>query len=121
MIEKTVLDWLTAALAADAGTSGDPVPVGMEVPDPVTPSYVVIEKTGSGEENRLSRATLAVQSVAPTLYEAALLNERVKTAMRELPTLTNVFRCACGSDYNFSNPETRERRYQAVFEIYYEE
>ena len=118
MIEKTVLDHLTTALA---GVGSDPgVPVGMERPSPLAPMYVVIEKTGSGEANRLLRATLAVQSVAPTLYEAAVLNERVKTAMRQLPGVSaDVFRVECDSDYNFTDPETKERRYQAVFNIFY--
>lgn len=109
MIEKTILDYLTDALT--------PIPVAMEVPTQVPDTYVIVQKTGSGENNRLSAATFAIQSVAPSLYDAALLNDRVKRLMRRLPALENVFRCDCNSDYEFSNPQTKERRYQAVFEI----
>lgn len=113
MIEKTVLDYLSESLA--------PVPVAMEVPSPMLERYIVIEKTGSGEDNGLFRATLAIQSIAPTLYEAAQINHNVKTAMRGLPEIVNIFRCECNSDYSFTNPQTKERRYQAVFDIYYKE
>lgn len=112
MIEKTVLDYLDTRLD---------VPVWMEVPTPWPSSYVLIQKTGSSGSNRLRRATFAVQSIAPSLYEAALLNERVQSVMRGLTELVNIFRCDCESDYEFSNPQTKERRYQAVYNIYYEE
>lgn len=115
MIEKRVLDYLSGAFD-DSG-----IPVAMEVPSPMVGRYIVIEKTGSGENNGLCRATLAIQSIAPTLYEAAQINNDVKAAMRGLPQLVNIFRCECNSDYNFTNPQTKERRYQAVFDIFYKE
>lgn len=118
MIEKTVLDYLSAAFSASGSDPG--VPVSMEKPSPLLPTYVVIEKTGSGRENRLRSATLAIQSVAPTLFEAASLSDDVIALMDELPRVSaNVFRVDCDSDYNFTDTETKEPRYQAVFNIYY--
>lgn len=112
MIEKTVLDYLSAAFSH--------VSVSMEKPSPLLPTYIVIEKTGSGRENRLRSATLAIQSVAPTLFEAASLSDDVIALMDELPRVSsNVFRVDCDSDYNFTDTETKEPRYQAVFNIYY--
>ena len=70
MIEKTILDHLSASLE---------VACGMEVPANAPASFVVLEKTGTSRKNRIGTAILAVQSYAPTLYEAACLNERVKT------------------------------------------
>lgn len=112
MIEKTVLDYLAGALA---------VPVVMEVPETVPASFVVIEKTGSGEENTLLSATLALQSCAPTLLEAAELNEAVKAAMGGLTALANVFRCHCQTDYNWTDVRQKRPRYQAVYNIIYKE
>lgn len=118
MIEKTVLDYLSAAFAASGSDPG--VPVGMEKPSPLAPTYIVIEKTGSGRENRLRSATLAIQSVAPTLYEAAVLSDGVIALMDALPGASaNVFRVDCDSDYNFTDTQTKEPRYQAVFNIFY--
>lgn len=99
-----------------------PVPAVLEVPEDRPARYVVLEKTGSARINRVDHATFAVQSVAPTLYEAAALNEAVKAVMNRLPYLADcVFRSALNSDYNFSDTETKERRYQAVYDITYQE
>ena len=34
-------------------------------------------------------------------------------------TVDGVYSCKLNSDYNFTNTETREYRYQAVFNLYY--
>lgn len=112
MIETTVLNYLDPLLQE---------PVLMEVPSQRPATYVLLEKTGSGVEDRLHNATFAVQSVAPTLAGAAELNERVKTAMSGMIALPNVFRCECETDYNFTDTRTKERRYQAVYHIFYME
>lgn len=109
MIEKIVLDWLTANLAG--------IPVYMEKPTEPPDSYVLVEKTGSGVENRIHSAMIAVQSYAPSKYEAATLNEEVKTAMDAIVALTSVSRCKLNSDYDYTDTDTHEYRYQAVFDL----
>ena len=111
-IEETVVAFLNERLAE---------PVSTEVPPGPPASYVVLEKTGSSEDHSLLTAMIAVQSIAPNMPAAIALNDRVKSAMRQLPTLTNVFRCHCETDHNFSDPRTKSRRYQAIFEIVYKE
>lgn len=108
MIEKIIYDYLTSALA---------VPVGLEIPAAPPVSFAVIEKTGSGEENKIFSATVAVQSYGPTLWDAASLNEEVKAAMEQLDTLPEVCRCDLNSDYNFTDTSSKKYRYQAVFDI----
>lgn len=113
MIEKTLLDYLSARLD---------VPVQMETPKDPPVSYVVLQKTGSHRENRVDTAIFAVQSIAPSLYEAALLNEAVKAAMDNMEdAVAGIFRVELNSDYNFTNTQTKERRYQAVYIITYKE
>ena len=110
MIEKIVLDYLTEAL--------DPVPVHvMEPDDSHGETFVVIQKTGSGKVNHICSATFAVQSYAPSLYEAAVLNEAVKDAMENIITLDEVTRCALNSDYPVVKESTKQPRYQAVFDL----
>lgn len=108
MIEKIILDYLKSVLD---------VPVDMEKPSPPYEETIVLEKTGSSEEDHLYNATIAIQSYAPTLYRAAVLNEAVKKAMKNLVILPEVTRCRINSDYNFTNTITKEYRYQAVFDI----
>lgn len=110
MIEKIILDYLNEALD---------VPVYMEVPADIVESYVIVEKTGSSETNHIKEATLAVQSVAPSLYKAACLNEEVKTAMDNSITLGSIARAKCNSDYNFTDTTTKSYRYQAVYDVVY--
>lgn len=113
MIEKIVLDVLNEELTE---------PVYMEAPENKPEKYVILEKTGSGRKNRIDSATFAVQSIAGTLEEAADLNEAVKSVMDELPYLTEeIFAATLNSDYNFTNTATKERRYQAVYNITYKE
>ena len=108
MIELTVLNYLTEELD---------VPVYMETPEEIPESYVLIQKTGSGRDNRIDRATFALQSIAPSLYEAAVLNESVKAAMDTMDE--GIFGADLNSDYEYTNQQTKQYRYQAVYDIYY--
>lgn len=108
MIEKTVLDYLNDELS---------VPVYMEKPADPPASYVIVIKTGSGVTNFIYRATMVIQSVAPTLYEAACLNEEVKHAMDNIISLNEITHSSLNSDYEFTNTATKERRYQAVYDL----
>ncbi len=110
MIEKTILDYLNSALS---------VPVYMERPPTKPVTYVLIEKTGSGRQNTLNSSVLAIQSVASSLFEAAALNELVKTAMDAAIQLNEITRAELISDYNYTDTETKGYRYQAVYNIYH--
>lgn len=108
MIEKIILDYLDQTLT---------VPVYMERPVNPPEKYVLIEKTGSSKRNQIFNATIAVQSYAPSLYEAAALNETVKAGMDNAVTLQDICRVSLNSDYNFTNTAMKQYRYQAVFNI----
>lgn len=108
MIEKIVRDFLSQKLT---------VPVRMEVPSDPPESFVVLEKTGSGRSNRISTATIAAQSYAKSMLDAAELNEQVKAAMDDLIDLDEVCRSQLNSDYNFTDTASKRYRYQAVYDI----
>ena len=113
MIEAIVIRFLTERLD---------VPVYAERPEKPDPSYVIVEKVGSGETNLISRATIAVQSHAQSMLAAAQMNSLVKHVMRDLADMDCISRCHINSDYNFTDETTKTYRYQAVFDItYYEE
>ncbi|MEF9970521.1 MAG: hypothetical protein RR759_08725 [Ruthenibacterium sp.] len=113
MIETIMLDFLSATL---------PVPVCMEVPEKAPPSFVLLEKTGSGHANKVNTATCAVQSYAETLLAAAELNEAVKQAMEDFTALDAVCKASLNSDYNYTDTAQKRYRYQAVYDVtYYEQ
>lgn len=112
MIEKIVCDYLNTAL--------EPVHAYMETPEAIPEKYVIIEKTGSGIQNHIKSARIAIQSISGrSLYEAAALNESVKTAMDSIIAQEDISKSELNSDYNFTNPETKEYRYQAVYDLVY--
>ena len=107
MIAKTLLDFLAEDLDID---------VYMEQPSEVT-NYVLIDQTGSIRTNHITTTTIALQSYAPSLYEAMVLNDRVKGAMERFATLNEVARVELDTDYNFTNTTTKQYRWQAVYLI----
>lgn len=108
MIEKIILDYLSSELS---------VPVYLERPEQPEKEYVLLEKTGSSVRNHIYSATLALQSIAPTLYGAASLNELVKTAMNKAVKLDEITHSKLNSDYNYTNPTSKTYRYQAVYDV----
>lgn len=117
MIEAIILNHLIAKNTS-VGTN-----VFMEVPVKDIPQkYILLEKTGSGKSNYVDRATIAVQSISQnSLAEAAALNVEAIEAMESLIENNAVYASNLNSDYNFTNTETKEYRYQAVFDVYYQE
>ena len=73
MIETIVLNYLADNLT---------VPVLMEEPEERCGEYVLIEKVGSSENDRIQSATVAVQSYAESLYRSAVLNDTVRLSAR---------------------------------------
>lgn len=114
-IEYTVLNYLNDALEDHH--------INVYLEEPVNPedTYVLIEKTGSGEENHINSATFAVQSYGKSLQDAIDLNEMIKEIMAVFTESEKyfVFSCELNSDYNFTDTETHRYRYQAVYDITY--
>lgn len=110
MIELIILNHLKSNLD---------VPVSLEKPSAQTGSYVVFEKTSSSKNHHLPSATIAFQSYADTLYNAVVLNEKVKTVVENLIELDEIRGLTLNSDYNFTDTTTKEYRYQAVYDIRY--
>lgn len=119
MIEKVLYDFLTEQME---------VPVVMELPEVPSADYptwpdrlIVIERVGGGSVNHIESASFAIQSYGPSLYEAALLDEQVRSAMEGFPSLDLIGSARLASNYNHTDTSTKRYRYQAVYDIYYHE
>lgn len=110
MIEKVVLKFLNENMS---------VPAYMEEPEEQPERYLLIEKTSGGKRDGLQTATLAIQSYAPTLEQAAELNEEVKNVMEEIENQNPVSRAALNTDYNYTDTATKRYRYQAAYDFIY--
>lgn len=113
MIEEIILNYLRE----------NGFPCFMSVPENPSGNFCVLEKTGSGYEDGIYSATIAVQSYGPAAtshdgtLDAAKLNELVKAAMQAADTLPEVVSCDLITDYNFPDTTRKRPRYQAVFSI----
>lgn len=112
MVEKTIIKHLSSCLAVRAY---------MERPKEAPSEYVLIERTGSSHHNHVGTATLAVRAVSTSLAKAADLLEKVESAMEALPHDAEIRGVKLISDYNNTNTVLDIYRYQAVYEIYYNE
>lgn len=95
------------------------VPVVLSHETGLPESYIILEKTSSAKLNQVNSATIAFQSYAPSLYEAAKLNEQLKKIVESMIELDSISGVHLNSDYNFTDTETKQYRYQAVFDINY--
>ena len=89
MIEEIILNYLRE--------SG--FPCYLSVPEEPSGNFVVLDKTGSGYDEGLFHATLAVQSYGKSKFSAAQLS------------------CELVTDYDFPDTTRKLPRYQAVFEL----
>lgn len=107
MVEAVILKFLSKELGAI---------VKMERPEKPPERYYLIEKTGGSFDRHIYRSTLAIQSCAETLYEAARMNDAAKQAMLyEAVKLPEICHVDLNADYNYTTDE--QYRYQAVFDI----
>lgn len=95
------------------------VPSFLERKSTMPAKFVLFEKTGGAKNNHLKSAPFAFQSYAKSLYDAAMLNEQVKEVVEQMVELPEISGIELNSDYNFTDEETKEYRYQAVFDINY--
>lgn len=79
--------------------------------------FVLVQKLGSKKKNHLNSANFAFQAYSKTMYDTALLNEKVKEAVESMIELDDVFGVNLNSDYIFTDTQHKRYRYQAVFEI----
>lgn len=110
MIEVTILNYLNSVEGL--------APTKMEVPPTPPTRFYVLDKTGGDLDDHIKHSTFAVQSYAPTKYEAAQMNESVKEAMLNgLLALDDIVDVDLNSDYDYTDTQENRYRYQAVFDV----
>ena len=92
-------------------------PCYTSVPEKPSGNFCVLEKTGSGYEDGIFTATLAVQSYGSSDFSAARLSHFVVQAMLDADTLPEIVSCDLVTEYNFPDTTRKRPRYQAVFSI----
>ena len=108
MIEVVIRNYLMSKVSE---------PVYAVMPETITAQrYYVIEKTSGGMENHIKSSTVIVQSYAESMEAAMTMNDAIVDIMVNCDAV-EVAAVRLNADYNFTNPETKQFRYQAVFDI----
>lgn len=110
MIEEIIIRYLNDVLD---------VPVYAEMPKDKQESFVLVEKTGSSVNNYIHSATIVLQSYAKSMNSTARLNEKVKKSMDDIVIHRQISKSKLNSDYNYTDTERKQYRYQAVYEVFY--
>ena len=110
MIEETLRNYLLTKVN---------VPVYIAKPGKLPESYVFIERVGGSVENHVRRASIAIQSIGKLMADAAQLHEDVLSYVQAAIELDEISSVYVNSEYNFTDTETKEYRYQALFDIVY--
>lgn len=96
------------------------VPVYLERPAKGLPTkFILIDHTGGGIADHIKHPVVALQCYAGSLYDAAVLADQATDAMLyEAPKLHEIGSVVLNSGpYNYTRTDSKEYRYQAVFEI----
>lgn len=108
MIETFLIEYLNKKMS---------VPVYAEVPHDKD-EFVVIEKTGSGEFNKIYSQTIAFQSYSSkSMLRAIEINEELKQAVNDSIECEEISKAKLNSDYNFTDTSTKFYRYQALYDL----
>ena len=111
MIEQIIIDYLNGQQT---------VPAHAEIPVNPPDEYIIIERVGGGEQNRIREASIVVQTIAQSMFRAAELAEAIREVMLGIVALPSVFHCSVNAGpYNFTNTDTNEYRYQTVYTVNY--
>lgn len=110
MIETIIRDYLLPILKV-------PVMTAHQHKDPDT--FVIIERVGGSMTNRVRSATVAIQSYGQSMIRAAELHEAVMNAMDGIRILDEIGGISLNSEYSYTDEETKQYRYQAVYDITY--
>ena len=95
------------------------IPAYMEVPEMPPERYAVVECVGGSINETISNSLVAVQTYAASLYDAAADCDTVTQAllyqMVNKPDIASVN--VNGGKVNFTIPDSKQYRYQVIFEI----
>ena len=111
MIEDYTLRYLSAQL--------DGVPGAIGQPSPLPPTCFAIKKTDAETANLIPTDTLSLYAYAPSEYEAAQLNERIKQAMQTMTDQDAICNVAFYTDFSVVDTVYKFPRYQSIYNVTY--
>ena len=82
--------------------------------------YILVQRTNGSRVNKIDSRTYAIQSISSiSKLRAAEIDETVVEAMELYENEPYISKCGLNSDYDFTDANTKEFRYQSVYDIVY--
>ena len=112
LIEERIKNFLEVEFSDDA------IGIYLEFPKEMPSSFIVFQVIERGKENQINAVTLEFRSYAPSKYESALLDEKVREAMEKLNETTDITASIGGGN---DDPDTtvKRYRYRCYYNLYY--
>ena len=93
-------------------------PAWTERPKEPPARYYIIDKSGGNCRNFIHYSLFVVQSYAETMADAAQMNERLIEIMTKgLIAENEISSVSVNSNYDYTDTDAKQYRYQAVFDI----
>ena len=110
LIEQTVLEYLQRELDMDE--------VYPEIPNPIPEKFVVLHVIDRNKSDQINEVTIEFMSYASSKYEAAVLDDQVRTAMEEIVQIDDI---SCHFGGGNDNPDTtlKKPRYRCYFNLFF--
>lgn len=112
LIEQRVKDFLDVEFAEDQ------IGVYLEVPETLPASFIVFQLIERGNENKINAVTLEFRSYAPSKYESAVLDEKVREAMDKLNETTDIT-SKLGGGNDDPDMNLKRYRYRCYYNLYF--
>lgn len=112
MIEKTVKAYLDTVFGEDS------IPVYLETPKDIPEKYIVFQLVDRGKENQINEATIEFRSYADSKYEAAILDERLRTALETWNEKSDIT-VKIGGGNDDQDSILKKYRYRCYYNLYY--
>ena len=108
-VYKYLKDWLSI--------NGQDTKVYTEYPSNPPASFFVVDLIGTSGSVFVYDTTVAIQAWSASKLGAATMMEQIKRAMVDIISQDRIIRCDLQSMYPFPDMDSKQYRYQAVFEL----
>lgn len=95
------------------------IPVVMEYPKNPPKKFIMMQLADGGQINHIDASTFFVTVYANTLYAAAELKEKVKTALFDAPSMSGICNAKLGQESAGTDTNNHIYTYNLTFNFYY--
>ena len=116
LIEQVVKQYLDGVFAGEGSDEG--VDVYLETPETLPASFIVFRLADRGKENQINEVTIEFRCYADSKYEAATLDDQLRTALEEWNEGSDIT-LHLGGGNDDQDSTLKKYRYRCYYNLYY--